>query len=222
MLTQPEFPDNPFSLITSNKNQLFAKLLLNNGADVGKVYSLLIDYFSFKVVLNEIHKAANNPEWLTFKKGVKDFNKNYKKAIKCLEELLHNDSIPATTRNTIIEKDISILKSHVDFIEQNIHLKISIKPEPKSCHQMIGFQSFALYKYLGNFKGEKNDKDLYDFIAELLQNLYRDTVLNYMLKKINGDILKKNFIDNAYYKTSGKKYNELEKSVKPFDSKSRR
>ena len=90
-----------------------------------------------------------------------------------------------------------------------------------SCHQMIGFQSYALYQYLKNFKGVKNDKDLYDFIAELLQNLYKDTALNYSLKNINGDILKKNFIDNAY-KTRGKKYDELENSVKPFVTKTRR
>lgn len=195
---------------------MFAKLLQDNGADVGKVDSILIEFYSFRVVMNSISKHARNPEWVAYKKWIETFGKKYKKAIKSLEILL-NDSIPASTRETIIKKDLEMLKNHQEFVESIINLKITMKPKPTSIQQMLIFQSYALYEYLKKFKGEKNDKDLYNFIAELLQNFYKEPSLDY----ITGDILKKNFIDNAY-KTRGKKYKELEETFKPFVSKTRR
>ena len=92
--------------------------------------------------------------------------------------------------------------------------KPSMKPEPQSVNQMIVFQSFAVFIYLKKFKGEAKDKDIYDFMAELFRNLYKNTYLESGMKILTGDILKKNFVDNAD-KLRGK-YAELEKAVKPF------
>jgi|WetSurMetagenome_2_1015567.scaffolds.fasta_scaffold321689_2 hypothetical protein len=209
MILQPDYPENPFSLIISTKNKKMAKLLQGNGADAAKVDKILRKFHDWKMVFREIDSNANNPEWLEVKAWRGIVRKQYEKAIRSLEILMKDDSIPVKTRETIIEKDIDALKKRKDFLTSDFMTRATIKPTPESLHQMIVFQSYALFEYIRKYKGNKPDKDIYDFLAELLRNLYKNTLLASAFVNINGVTLKKNYIDNAY-KLRGK-YNELEK-----------
>lgn len=214
MLLQPDFPENPFSLITTKKNQQFAKHLQESGADVAKVDEILKRFYSVNMARKAIYSGVKNPEWLETLAWVRKVNKQYEKAIAALEVLLNDDSIPSGTRETIIKKDIEKLKVFQDFLAMSYAPKPLMKPEPESINQMIVFQTFAVFRYLKKFKGETKDKDIYDFMAELFRNLYKTTFLENGMKCLTGDLLKKNFIDNAD-KLRGK-YNELEKAAKSF------
>lgn len=210
MLYKKDFTQNHFTLMTTESNQKLAKTLLSNGASLKIVNKILIRFFSESVMLREIFKHAENPEAVEMRLWRKVIDKQYDKAIRELEVLLSNDLIPAPTRETIILKDIEKLKNTHKFLTMSSLLEPSIKPNPASIQQMIIFQSWALYKYLKNFKGQETDNKLYDFISELLKNIYKNTLIASGIKKINGNLLKKNFIDNAG-NLPRKKYNELEK-----------
>ena len=210
MLYKKDFTQNHFTLMTTESNQKLAKTLLSYGASLKIVNTILIRFFSESVMLREIFKHAENPEAVEMRLWRKVIDKQYDKAIRELEVLLSNDLIPAPTRETIILKDIEKLKNTHKFLTMSSLLEPSIKPNPASIQQMIIFQSWALYKYLKNFKGQETDNKLYDFISELLKNIYKNTLIASGIKKINGNLLKKNFIDNAG-NLPRKKYNELEK-----------
>ena len=210
MLYETYFTQNHFDLMTTESNRQLAKILLSNGASLEKVNKILMCFFSDSVMLREIFKHANNPEATEMRLWRKAIDKQYDKAIRELEVLLSNDLIPAPTKETIIQKDIEKLQNTHKFLTMSSLLKTSIKPNPASLQQMIIFQSWALYKYLKNFKGQETDNKLYDFISELLKNIYNKTLLAPGIKKLNGNLLKKNFIDNAG-NLPRKKYNELEK-----------
>ncbi len=210
MLYKKDFTQNHFTLMTTESNQKLAKTLLSNGASLKIVNKILIRFFSESVMLREIFKHAENPEAVEMRLWRKVIDKQYDKAIRELEVLLSNDLIPAPTKETIIQKDIEKLQNTHKFLTMSSLLKPSIKPNPASLQQMIIFQSWALYKYLKNFKGQETDNKLYDFISELLKNIYKNTLIASGIKKINGNLLKKNFIDNAG-NLPRKKYNELEK-----------
>jgi hypothetical protein len=214
MLLQPDFPENPFSLITTKKNRQFAKHLQENGADVAKVDEILKRFYSVNMVRKALYSGAKNPEWLETLAWVRKVNKQYQKAIAALEVLLNDDSIPFGTRETIIKKDIGKLKVFQDFLTMSYAPKPLMKPEPESINQMIVFQSFAVFTYLKKFKGEAKDKDVHYFMVELFRNLYKNTALDNGMKNLTVDLLKKNLIDNAD-KLRGK-YNELEKAAKSF------
>ena len=61
-------------------------------------------------------------------------------------------------------------------------------------------------------KKQTQQKDLYDFIAELFRNYYRDSVIAGYVRDCTGERMKKNFIDNA--DKLRKKYPALEKKIK--------
>jgi len=211
---QPDFPQNPFSLINSKKNRKFAERLQANGADATKLDAILKRFHDSNLVRGVIYKNAKNPEWLETLTWYKKINKQYQKAISALETLLNDDSIPSETRETIIKKDVEKLKVFQDYLTFVFIPKPLLKPEPKSINQMIVFQSFAVFTYLKKFKGEAADKAIYDFMAELFRNLYKGTALDDGMKNLTGDSLKKNFIDNAD-RLRGK-YDKLEKAAKSF------
>lgn len=239
---QPDFPQDPLDLIISEKNKRLAEELLLNGMELEKINGILRQFFSFKVVLREIYNHANNPEWLETLAWVRIVDKQYKKAIRSLEILLSDESIPSGTRKTIIKKDIEKLKDNRDFLTYTTMTKPLMTPVPTSINQMIVFQAFALFKYLKKFKGKKQseyrqdhnlegvemskkasekpllDNEIYNFIAEIFRNLYKNTALDSNMKNITGDILKRNFIDNAD-KLTPEKYNELEIILNRFTSK---
>jgi len=214
MLLQPDFPQNPFTLITSKKNQQFAECLQDHGADNAKLATILKKFYSFNAVLGALFKTAKNPEWANTLDWVRSIDKQYKKAIVSLEILFKDDSIPSDTRETIIKKDVKKLKATHNFFIRSFMPKPLMKPAPQSANQMLVFQSFAVFQYLKQYKGEATDKELYDFMAELFRNLYKNTALESGMKTLTGDLMKKNLIDNAD-KLRGK-YKELEKAVKPF------
>lgn len=217
MLTQPEFPENPFDLITTERNRTFSTILISNGAEPNKISSILTSFFSHNLMMRDIYERASNIEWINTKSWMNNVARQYDKAIKCLEKLLADDLMPSVTKETIIQRDINKLKDVKNFLARPLMLKPLIKPEPASVNQMIVFQSLALYEYLKQFKGEKKDKDVYDFMAELLRNLYKTTAIDKGMKNLTGGLLKKNYIDNAY-KVRGK-YDELEKAIKPYVAK---
>lgn len=210
MLYEKYFTQNHFTLMTTESNKQLAKILLSNGASLEKINKILICFFSDDVMTRECFKHAKNPEAVEMRLWRNAIDKQYDKAIRGLEVLLRNDLIPAPTKETIIKKDIEKLKNTHKFLTMSSLLKPSIKPNPASIQQMIIFQSWALYKYLKNFKGLETDNKLYDFISELLKNIYKNTLLAPGIKKFNGNLLKKNFIDNAG-NLPGRKYKELER-----------
>ncbi len=211
MLLQPDFTRNPLDFINSKKNQQFREKLLRGGMNPDEITKILQRFYSYKVVLREQIARANNPEWLEARAWHKTLGKQYDKAVRSIEALLRDKSIPSTTRETIIEEDVKLLKDRRDFLTFNI--KPGLKPMPCSSQQMIVFQSFALFRYLKQFKGTSTDKELYVFMAEFYRNFYKDTAINGITQNFTGEILKKNFIDNADKLTN---YEKIEKAVKPF------
>ncbi|MBW2647502.1 MAG: cytochrome P450 [Deltaproteobacteria bacterium] len=218
MLTQPDHLfDNPLDLIISEKNKKLAKYFMSEGMRQEKITQILIDFFSHEIVLRDIFNHANNPEWVETRKWHKVVGKQYEKAIKSLEKLVIDNSIPTQTRETIITKDIERLKKQRDFLTLNFHNNISLAPVPASCQQMLNMQARALYEYMRRFNTTGTDMNIYDVIAELFANLYRDTAFNSDLKGLTGDLLKRNFVDNAY-KLSSDKNKELEEKIKDIIS----
>jgi len=213
VLLQPDFFEkDPLEFIKSKKNLNFAKLLQNNGMDEKKIRDILMDFYSFKVMLSEIDSKAGNPEWVEVRSWRKTIGKQYDKAIRSIEKLIDDETVPLSTRETVIKKDIQTLRKKRDFLTYAF-LKPALKNAPVSIHQMVNFQSRALYEYLKKFNIIGTDKELYDFMAELFRNLYQGTIISEAMQRLTGDKLKKNFIDNVDKLTEGK-YNELEKRIK--------
>jgi len=219
MLLQPDFPENPFALITTKKNRQLAKHLQDHGADAAKVNEILQRFYSLNMIRQAMSKRAKNPEWQDVLDWYKTVDKQYGKAIASLDILLSDDSIPSSTRQTIIKRDIDKLQVFRDFLTHCFLPKPLMKPLPKSVNQMIVFQVYAVFRYLEQFKGELTDVVLFDLMAEMFRKLYVGTALERSAKSLTGDILRKNFRDNAFQHLSAKKYDELERAIKPFLSK---
>jgi len=141
MFLQPDFPQNPLSLVTSEKNKRFVDYLQERGMDPAKIDEILKRFYSFRMVLRVLSKNAKNTEWLETLAWNKIVKKQYEKAIGNLEILLSDESIPSSTRETIIKQDVDKLKSVLDFFTSCFMPEPLMKPKPKSIHQMIVFQS---------------------------------------------------------------------------------
>jgi len=214
MLTQPKHLfDNPLDLIISPKNQQLVKHLMSNGMKPEKITEILISFYSYKVVLREIIDHATNPEWVETRKWQEMVSKQYEKAIRSLKKLIVDDSIPFSTRDTIIKKDIEQLQKRRDFLTFSFAKNPSLSPSPVSTQQMLNMQARALYEYMHGFYKHGRDMDIYDLITELFVNLYKDTAFNFYLKGLTCELLKKNFVDNAY-KLPSEKDKELEAKIK--------
>ena len=151
MLFQPEFLEKaPLEFITSKKNRKFAEDLQSNGMKEEKIRDILIDFFSFKVILREIDSKADNPEWVEVRAWRETVSRKYDKAIRSLEPLLIDNSIPAGTRE-VIKKDIKTLEDRRDILTFAMATKPTLNPAPVSIQQMLIFQSCALYEYLKLF-----------------------------------------------------------------------
>lgn len=218
MLTQPDFTTNPADLIKSDSNKRFLETLLSRGMRPEKITEILIRFFSYKVVLRDLFNHVNNPEWVEERKWHKTVEKQYNAAIKKMEALLIDQSIPLKKRETIIKKDVEQLKQRRDFLTFAAIRTPSLSPNPASYKQMLHIQARALYEYMNDFDKHGRDGDIYDLIAELFINLYSDTAFNAHLKGLTGKKLKSNFVDNAYKLTSGKN-KELEEKIKGLKKK---
>ncbi len=218
---------NPLSLITTRKNLHLLKIFLSEGLNPGKVRDILMDYSSVKVVLQDMMRKATNPEWTEHKAYMKKTHSLYGSAIKNLEKILSiekpfspSDIMPNNSTEKQIKenvlKDIATLKKRQDSLldfKDHPALTPTIKPRPATTHQMIGFQSYALYRYLRKLRSKDSitDKQIYNFIAELLSTYYKDTSV--LQGPLSGDVVKRNFVDNIE-KTTSKKYRDFEKSCK--------
>lgn len=206
--------ENPLEQLTTKENQKFAEILLSKGAAPEKVSEILKKFFDFTVILRHLDKNATNSEWVKFRSWQKKIDNQYNKAIQSLEKLISDNSIPLTIKEKSIKKDIQILKNRKDYLTSHALTTPTIEPSPISIQQMLIFQSKAIFKYLKQFNSEESDTRLYEFMAELFQNLYKDSVLRDYTKGLDGITLKKNFIDNADKLRT--KYNKLEKRIEPF------
>jgi hypothetical protein len=206
--------ENPLKQLTTKENQKFVEILLSKGAQPEKVSEILKKFFDFTVILRHLDKNATNSEWVKFRSWQKKIDNQYNKAIQSLEKLISDNSIPLTIKEKSIKKDIQILKNRKDYLTSHALTIPTIEPSPVSIQQMLIFQSKALFEYLKQFNSGESDTRLYEFIAELFQNLYKDSVLRDYTKGLDGITLKKNFIDNADKLRT--KYNKLEKRIEPF------
>jgi len=226
MLSISDFPKNPLTVITSEKNRYFAKKLLAQGMKQEKIREILLLFVSYKVPLIEIMKKATNHEWTEYNAYITTVHKHYDNAIKNLNKILgiikpfsHSDIVVSSVENSTreeVKRDIDYLKKQqAKFVLFKNLLNPLIIPKPDSIHQMIEFQGLALFKYIVPFDREEKPKDVYDFIAELFRNLYNGHI-GFDINNLTGDILKKNYIDNTKKLSISKKkilIKEIEKII---------
>jgi len=229
---QPDFPKDAFDLISSKDNLKVLKYLKSRGANGTILSDLLREYFSVMVATNELFRKAGNPEAAYSRGAWKLITNHYTTAINSLEKLSWNIdmAIPEDIESDIVDwkvyrathirnwrssfqKDIDTLKNHMDFLTHKTFMTAAIHPKPSTIKQMLRFQIYALYKYLDKFRCELHMKDIHCFLVELLQNLYKNTMCEGIVTKLNIETLKKNYIDNAEQHTSRRKIKRIDEHI---------
>ncbi|NLX50583.1 MAG: hypothetical protein GXY72_00605 [Deltaproteobacteria bacterium] len=232
MFIQPDFPKDAFDLISSKDNLKVLKYLKSRGAN-GTILSILLkDHFSVIVQIKELFRKARNPEAVYSRGASKLITNHYTAAINSLEKLSRNVDmvIPEDIESDIVDwkayrashirnwrssfqKDIDTLKNHMDVLTHKTFMNVSIHPEPTTIKQMLRFQIYALYKYLDKFRCELHMKDIHCFLVELFQNLYKNTMYEGIVTKLNIETLKKNYIDNAEQHTSRRMIKRIDEHI---------
>jgi len=193
----PDFSKNLFKCFTTEKNKALAEDFLSKGLHPAAVNYFLRFFYDENIILQSVLTHAKNPEWIEARSWREASVKQYFKAMGSLKKLLSNNLIPAEEIKEI-KKDINKLEFRKNwFLDCIKGPKLKFKSKRTSIQKMIIFQSKALFIYLKEFSKKKvRDKALDDLLAELFRNLYQGTLIEEGLKNLNGEKMKKNYIDN--------------------------